>query len=97
MRCGVPMTGIHWRLSDPRGTPRREIRDARDSPSMTMGSLSRDGPAVDYRPARIARSVRAGGTAASGYDSYSARSGEHDDLLLPVWHASRPKQEAYVW
>jgi len=38
---------------------------------------------------------------ASGHDSYNARSGEHDDLLLalamPVWHAQRPKRQVYVW
>jgi hypothetical protein len=38
---------------------------------------------------------------ASGHDSYSARDGEHDDLLLavslPVWHAGRPQRAVYVW
>jgi hypothetical protein len=38
---------------------------------------------------------------AAGHDSYSAREGEHDDLLLavalPVWHAGQPKRLAYVW
>ena len=38
---------------------------------------------------------------ASGHDSYNARSGEHDDLLLavalPVWHAARPKRQVYCY
>lgn len=38
---------------------------------------------------------------ASGHDTYNARSGEHDDLLLalalPVWHAGQPKRATYFW
>ena len=38
---------------------------------------------------------------ASGHDTYNARSGEHDDLLLavalPVWHAGRPKRQIYIY
>jgi hypothetical protein len=62
---------------------------------------------------RIARGLKHAGTlereaasfqmklSASGHDSYSARQGEHDDLLLavslPVWHAGRPVRAVYVY
>jgi hypothetical protein len=38
---------------------------------------------------------------ASGHDSYDARSGAHDDMVLSValacWYGDRPKRVAYVW
>lgn len=62
---------------------------------------------------RIARGLKHTGTlereaaafqmklSASGRDSYSARTGEHDDLLLavslPIWHAGRPQRAVYVY
>lgn len=62
---------------------------------------------------RIARGLKHTGTlereaqafqmklSASGHDSYSAREGQHDDLLLavslPIWHAGRPVRQVYVY
>jgi hypothetical protein len=38
---------------------------------------------------------------ASGHDSYDARSGKHDDMVLSValacWYGERPKRRNYVW